>query len=177
MAFDIDTNNIDPRDVSKHTFIKSYKTLQEGIIDLFTILPNFKDVFIKPEYESSIMNIETRLDDVTVCKHLLAMAVAKINESFPSLYSPDFPNTYSLNVKSDSFYFRSKDKVALAWEYNYSKINDNKEDIVDLRFMFHGPLNRFLLKTITEYEDKLTSNGYTLFVPRSRRFNRRIDSE
>lgn len=140
-------------------FRKKFSTIQEGINELVQLVPKIKSlVFDSVETDPSVQE----LSDTQFTKATLNAVLDKFEKSFPSIENEDYPNTYSLTIRGDMFFFRTKDRVSVSWEYDYAKL-DAGEPAIDIAVIFNEPRNRFLLKKFNEQADALVNGGWEKF--------------
>lgn len=147
-------------------FRKKFSTIQEGIHELVQLVPKIKTlVFDSVETDPSYQE----LSDTQFTKATLNAVLDKFEKSFPSIENEDYPNTYSLTIRGDMFFFRTKDRVSISWEYDYAKL-DAGEPAIDIAVIFNEPKNRFLLKKFNDQADILINAGWERFeYPNSKR--------
>lgn len=115
------------------TYMKKFSNIQEGMRELAANVPVIKNIFFSGENEGLLTQ---DLNDEDFTRGVMNVISELFKESFPSIINEDYPNTYSLSIRGDMFFFRTKDRVSLSWEYNIESL-DKGEAVVDMFVIFN----------------------------------------
>lgn len=153
------TKNIDnrrPRRVN-HAYRKMFSNIQEGIHEMCLTIPKVKTILFSDVETDPKVNL---LSDAQFTKVVLNKILDLFEKSFPCIDNEDYPNTYSLSIRGDMFFFRTKDRISIAWEYDYEQM-DKGISAVWMSVIFAEPTNKFLVKReILPIGEKLVELGW-----------------
>lgn len=127
-------------------FLKQFSCIQDGMKEMSQLVPTIKSTFFQGE---NAKLLEGKMEDEDFTRGILNIIVDLFSSSFPSIMNEDYPNTYSLSIRGDMFFFRTKNRVSISWEYN-TKEMDNGRIVLDMYIIFNEPggiLNANKIKT------------------------------
>lgn len=154
MAKNIDNRR--PRRVN-HAYRKLFPNIQEGIHEMCLTIPKVKTILFSDVETDPKVNL---LSDAQFTQVVLNKILGLFEKSFPCIDNEDYPNTYSLSIRGDMFFFRTKDRISIAWEYDYEQM-DKGISAVWMSVIFAEPTNKFLVKReILPIGEKLVELGW-----------------
>lgn len=115
------------------TYTKKFDNIQEGMVELANNVPIIKTIFFSGDNEALLKD---SLNDEDFTRGVMNVISDLFTDSFPSIMNEDYPNTYSLSIRGDMFFFRTKDRVSISWEYNIESL-DKGEAVVDMYVIFN----------------------------------------
>ena len=156
-----------------YSYTKSYPSLKEGLSELFKLNPEVvKNIGFTHSHSTAHLCgtipitqdstiFDDDMDDKDIARHMFNLAVAVINNSFPTIYDEVFPATAALSITGDRFYIRFTDRTALMWDYDNDRIRNGEDILVHITMQFTEPTNKLLSNKLTQDIKVLEDNGYT----------------
>ena len=117
------------------SYFEQFSTIQDGMKEMAELVPVVKSTFFQGD---NIKLLENKMEDEDFTRGILNVITELFSASFPSIMNEDYPNTYSLAIRGDSFFFRTKNRISISWEYDLREI-DNGNIIVNMRVIFTEP--------------------------------------
>lgn len=142
----------------RYSYTKQYTSLKEGLTELFEIVPLLRQSLIESDPEYSIKFLSTRSDE-DAAKVIFEAASYNVMQDFPTIYDDIYPATLALSITGDRFFYRSKNRVSLIWEYDRS-FRDTGEVLIKVTIQFKEPTNRLRSKIFSKYIEDLKAAGY-----------------
>lgn len=127
-------------------FFKQFSSIQDGMKEMSQLVPTIHHTFFQGE---NAKLLETKMEDEDFTRGIMNVITELFSVSFPSIMNEDYPNTYSLSIRGDTFFFRTKNRVSIAWEYDSTEM-DNGRIVLDMFIIFNEPggiLNANKIKT------------------------------
>lgn len=117
------------------SYFKQFSSIQDGMKEMAELVPAVKSTFFQGD---NIKLFENKMEDEDFTRGILNVITELFSASFPSIMNEDYPNTYSLAIRGDSFFFRTKNRISISWEYDLKEI-DNNNIIINMRVIFTEP--------------------------------------
>lgn len=163
----------------RYSYTKKYSSLKEGLFEVFGLVPDLADSLHIVE-RGFLSGSNRLLDDEVIAKEIFEAAVDVVLKDFPSIYDDIYPATLALSITGDRFYYRSKNRLSLIWEYDRSFKNTG-EVFINITVQFKEPTNRLRSKIFTDTIERLKQAGFeynaSLDEYRKRGFNTTTDIE
>lgn len=149
---------VDRKINGRYSYTKQYSSLKEGLNELFEIVPPLRQSILEGEPDFSLKYLSTRSDE-EAAKVIFEAASSNIIQDFPTIYDDIYPATLALSITGDRFFYRSKNRVSLIWEYDRSFRNTG-EVLINVTIQFKEPTNRLRSKIFSKYIEDLKAAGY-----------------
>ena len=142
----------------RYSYTKQYPSLRAGLAELFELVPILKESLIPnfSDYWVRLLNSDT---DEETAKLIFELAAKNITEDFPTIYDDIYPATLALSITGDRFFYRSKNRVSLIWEYDRSFRNTG-EVLINITIQFKEPTNKLRSKIFSKNIQDLKAAGY-----------------
>lgn len=151
-----------------HAYRKTFTKIHDGIKEIIETVPKIR-TRIFGEYVPS-----PSVEDETVIRNVVDICKGVMDQDFPLISSDDYPNTYTMTLRGDAFFFRTKDAVSFSWEYDHRALFDGEISII-FSLIFNEPRNPLMYKSFKAVIDALVEKGwvkYDLDAPREYRSRR-----
>lgn len=143
---------------ARYSYTKQYDTLREGIEEVFGLVPLLKESIFNPSINYATSFASVRSDEV-VAQAIFKAATENILADFPSIYDDIYPATLALSITGDRFFYRSKNRVSLIWEYDRS-FRETGIILINITVQFKEPTNKLRSKIFTDNIEELKKAGY-----------------
>ena len=151
-----------------HAYRKTFTSIHDGIKEIIETVPKIR-TRVFGEYVPS-----PSVEDETVIRNVVDICKGVMDQDFPLISSDDYPNTYTMTLRGDAFFFRTKDAVSFSWEYDHRALFDGEISII-FSLIFNEPRNPLMYKSFKAVIDALVEKGwakYDLDAPREYRSRR-----
>lgn len=141
----------------RYSYTKKYSTLKEGVVEVLDLVPELLESLELDRM--TFLATTSRYDDEDIAKVIFDAAVETIKKDFPSIYDDIYPATLALSITGDRFYYRSKNRLSLIWEYDRS-FKKTGEVFINVTVQFKEPTNKLRSKIFTDTIARLKEVGF-----------------
>ena len=143
---------------ARYSYTKQYTSLKVGLAELFEIVPTLKESIFDTDISNFARFLATDSDE-DAAKVIFGLATNNVMQDFPSIYDDIYPATLALSITGDRFFYRSKNRVSLIWEYDRS-FRKTGIVLINITIQFKEPTNRLRSKIFSQNIEALKEVGY-----------------
>lgn len=135
---------------------KIFPTVKQGFCEMVQSVPKLRTKIFPNTFMD---DIEDNISDEDLIRKVYCRCTSIINNDFPFISGDDYPNTYTMTVRGDSFFFRTKDGISFSWDYDRKALFNGEISII-FSLIFNPPRNPLMFKAFKSVTDVLEANGW-----------------